>query len=535
MKQQNHEETIMKAFVWSLYSNGEPLEEAKQIATKNVNRFKKTEGDEIREKEGHNDPIGIYVLAKHVAEKYLTSLDGFVKEAESKKTLRDLDKWWQKHQLRASMNLSEHNFNELAIKIMPSLRSKLEGEGDAVCVIPPEDEQAQASGCTDLVVSIDPKGLSVSDNFPKYAEMWRAEMRKADFIPQAEGDLKIIRDNEKKCKDVEGKIDITLQNISEYLEKALQGDPEVKRYTDELISLRKKMQALKEETAAHRKNIAHAPKRYMDDQKKQAVTEHLARVRDAADKLFVGAITKGRNDADAKVRLVASYKGKRTVDTVKQAVEEEADKIIDEMNDMAALCRSNLNMIEMSGRPALFQDKEALMTWEPERLEQEIKLRVQQEELLKAKAQRNPDKLAEWKDTVDDIDNVPKLDNWYKAHWGEVKESLPHEEDQAELLKHCGERKQKLKAEYATSINNPPPHEDPPQGPDGKKGRQKESAPSEAEHQETEEEPEEINLILKFTVFGTVKQAKEIATEVYNLIGENPLLQGEITFRRIRK
>lgn len=539
---QNHKETIMRAFVWSLYSNGETKEEAERLAAKNINLFEKAEGDEIRQAEGHNKPIGTYLLAKHVAEKYLTSLDGFIKEAESKETMLELEDWWQKHQFRASMNLSVADFNEFAMNIMFSLRSKFEreNEDDPITVAEILDEQhGQPETCTDLVVRIDQKQLIISDNFAQYAEAWRAEMRDADFIPTAEVDLKDIRDNEKKCKEVEEAIDAVIDEISFHLEEVGKTDPKIKEYTDRLIDSRKKLRVLKEETIAHRKKISHAPKRYMDDQKKKVVDEQLSRIKDAADQLFVGEIAKVRNDADAKYRLVAAYKSKRTVETIKNAVEEEAGRIIEEMNERAARCRSNLKLIEASGHPALFQDKGSLMTLEPESLEKEIKLRVQQDELLKSKVKRNPEKLAELEATVSEIDNVPHLENWYNAHWGEVKESLPHEEDREELLKFCGEHKQKLKSEYAKSVNSPPPPEEPPQGhgnvhlqPDDKprKYRQKESAPSETEHHEAQvgaeqEEPELISLEMSFSIFGTKKDAKKIANDVYNLIGKNPMLQ----------
>jgi hypothetical protein len=156
------------------------------------------------------------------------------------------------------------------------------------------------------------------------------------------------------------------------------------------------------------------------------------------------------------------------------------------------------------------------MVWEPERLEQVITIRVQKDDLLKAQAVRQPEKLEEWKQKINEIENIPHLDNWYRKHWGEVKKSLPHEEDQAELLKYCGEHKQKLKAEYAKSINNPPLPED-----------------EEPAQQAEVEEPEPIKLQLEFALFCTKGQAKKIGQDVYALIGENPMLQGYITLRKL--
>lgn len=526
MKLQNHEETIMRAYVWSLHANGEAVEEAKQIAKQSINLFKRAEGDEIRAMEGHTDPVPIYTIAKYVAEKYLTSLNDFIKEAESKRTLHDLDMWWKQHQGRVKLNLSEHDFNEFAIKIMPSLRSKFEGEEGAACAILTEDEQVQPEDYTDLIVDIRP-GKMVSSTFPAFSKFWNNALEEAkNFVPQSEDDLKRIREHEKACKNIENK-------ISEVLEKALMGDPKIQSLVEDLKKLGGK-------TRASRLDAGKIASEWMDNQKSKVVTEHLARVKDAADKLFVGEIAKGRDDADVKGRLVASYKGKRTVDTVKQAVEEEAGRIIDEMNDRAARCRSNLEKIEASGRPALFQDQDFLMTLDTETLEQQVTIRIQQDDLLKTQVQRHPQKLANWKATIADIDNVPHLDNWYLKHWDEVKESLPHEKDREELLQYCGERKQALKAEYAKSAaNNPPPPESPQQEQPAShhvayrpaEDRKAEPTPPPTSHQETtgeeEEGPEEINLMLKFTIFGTVEQAKEIAGKVYNLIGENPLLQAD--------
>lgn len=538
---QNYEEIIMMSYVWSLYSSGETKEEAEKIAGQNINRFKKAEGDEIRADEGHNNPIPVEQLAEYVAGKYLTSLDSFIKEAESKETLLELEDWWQKHQNRVSMNLSKDDFSEFAMKTMFSLRSKFDGgsENDPSTVsVINDEEKINKVNCTDLIVDIRP-GEMVSSNFSSFAKFWGDALEEAKkFIPQSEDDLKRIREHEKACRDVENK-------ISEVIEKALMGNPKIQSLVEGLKELGGK-------TRASRIDAGKIASEWMEGQKKQAVEEHLARVKDAADKLFVGEIAKGRNDADTKGRLVASYKGKRTVGTIITAVEEEAGRIIEEMNDLAARCRSNLKLIEESGHPALFQDKENLMTWEQERLEQQIKLRVQQDELLKAKAKRAPEKLAEWKATVSEIDNVPHLDNWYLKHWGEVKESLTHEDDQAELLKFCGEHKQKLKSEYAKSANSPPPPEDPPQGhgdvhfqPDDKQHeeRHEESAPPATDDQGTveeavQEEPELINLEMSFCIFGTRKDAKKIAGDVYNLIGKNPMLQedengNKITLRRI--
>lgn len=128
----NSEEKIKRAYVWDLYSNGETKEEAEEIASQNINRFKKAEGDEIREAEGHSDSVPIEQLAEYISRKYLTSLKVFVAEAKSKRTLYDLETWWQKHQERARMNLTEKEFNELAIKVMPCLFNKKKEGGDAV-------------------------------------------------------------------------------------------------------------------------------------------------------------------------------------------------------------------------------------------------------------------------------------------------------------------------------------------------------------------------------------------------------------------
>lgn len=505
MKPQNHEDTIMRAYVWSLHSNGKTIADAREIARKNINMFNRAEILEIQETEGHSNPISFEKLAEYTANKYLTSFGNFIKEAQSKEDLHDLEAWWQKHQVRISMNISEADFNEFAIETMPALRSKFEDkeqDNSAATVMP---DEVQAEECTDLVVSIDPKQLVINDNFSIYAEQWRAEMRKADFLPQAEEDLKDLRNNEKKCREVEKAIDGVIDELSGHLEEVGKTDPKIKEYTNRLVDNRKKLRVLKEETVAHRKKISHAPKRYMDDQKKQAVEEHFTRVNDTADQLFVGEIAKGRNDVDVKSRLVAAYKGKRTVDTIRTAIEEEADRIIAEMNERASLCRSNLKLIEAAGRPAIFQDKSNLMTLDTEILEQQITIRLQQDD----------------------------------------------------LLQFCGEHKQKLKAEYAKSVNSPPPPEEPQQervhhaanhvSPSPQHEERHEEPPTTTDSQEAEEEaaggavdekPEEIKLALEFTVFGTKEQVKKIANDVFACIRKNPLLQADkdgntIVLRRI--
>lgn len=556
MKQQNHEDTIMRAYVWLLHSNGETKEEAEKIALKEINNFKQAEACSLQGEIGViGGTVHIDQLAEYVAQKYLTSLDGLVAEATSKKTLHGLEAWWQKHQKRCSMNLSEEEFNELAIKVMPRLFTKKKEGGDAVT---PESEPVHElqQDCTALVVDINPKELAINDNFSIYAAAWREEMRKADFIPQDEAALKVIRANEKKCKEVEGTIDDILGEISAHLEEVGRTDPRVKAYTDKLVDNRAKLNTLKQETAAHRKNIAHAPKRYMNDQKDKAVKEHHARVKDAADQLFVGEIAKGRNDAGTRDRLVAAYKGKRTVPTIQSAVEEEAARIIEEMNDRAALCRSNLELIAASGRPALFQDQKTLMTWNQENLEQEITIRVQKDDLLKAQAVRKPEKLEEWKSKVNEIGNIPYLKNWYVAHRPEIESDLPHDDDRAAFIEHCGARKQQLSVEFAKSMNTPPPPESDNSAKSASTGphqcddepcknnnapagahRQDEEREEDSEelrtHQSEDGSPKPIKLQLEFELFCTSEQAKKIGKDVYAMIGKNPMLQGDITLRRI--
>lgn len=449
----NHEEVIMEAFVRMLTRAGET--EPEKVARKNINNFKRDHVIQFRE--SSSIPVGESVsraqLAQYVSEKYpVYDLEHYKKEAGSKKNQYDLDMWWSKFQERAHRDLnSDDDFTALA-KHVALLRTRLRVTEEAATEAPQATKE--------LVIDIKPGELAVNDNFRAFADEWRREMQQADFIPQAEGDLKVIRANEKKCKEVEEKINSTLQEIAKHLELALKGDPEVKKYTDRLLSLREEMQALYDETRKHRINASKMPKKWLDDQKTAAVTEHLERVNALGSLLFGGEILCGRNDTDARARLIAAHKGRRTVETIFTAVEAEADLIISEMEARAKLCHSNLKLIEESGRPALFQDKVTLMVWDPEKLQQEIKLRVQQEALLKAQAKRNPEKLAEWKHTLDQIDNVPHLENWYNAHWAEVKASMPHEEDQNELLTHRGTRMQQLKRDFAKAMNEPPPPED---------------------------------------------------------------------------
>lgn len=454
------EKTILRAYICSLMSSGIKKSEAEHLAKNNLGLFKEAEAAKIQTTDGYNYPVPNDMLAKYVSEKYLTPLSSFIEDAKSKRTLQDLDVWWQKHQNRASMNLSEGDFNELAIHIIPSLRAGFVEEP----TLPTEEtSHAQEDApqiCTDLVIDINPDKLSVNDNFLQFAEHWRLEMQKADFVPQAEDDLKDIRGNIKKCQVVEAQIDDALQRLSEYLELALKGDPEVKKYTDYLLDRRNKMQLLREETRSHRLNIANIPKKWLNNQKAAAVTEHLELVNTRAEQLFYGKIISGRNDADARARLIAAYKNKRTVGSIVAAVESEADLIISEMESRAELCRQNLERIEGSGRPALFQDWKSLMIWEPELLEQQIRLRIQTEDLEKARAKRCPEKLAEWKAIVDGITNIPNLESWFPAHKDEINQTMPHEDDRDELIQHCGARKQHLKVEFAKKMAPPPPDEE---------------------------------------------------------------------------
>lgn len=426
----NHEEMIQKAYLCQLVSMDTGKEDAEDIVEKHINDliglndFKRDEVIKYNLAHGTSGPVDTVDLAWYVTGKYLSPLSSFIEDAKNKKTLHEP-------------------------------------------VPEAETEPAQETGtetCTDLIIDVRPGELAVIDNFQLFSESWREEMRKADFIPQAEGDLQVIRANEKKCKEIEKKIDESLQGIASYLDKALEGDPDAKRYTDNLMNLRKRLQSLKEETAAHRKNIAKMPTKWMNDQKAAAVSEHLRRVEHYANDIFVGPVAKTKDTTDVKSRLTAAYKNKRTVETVFAAVKEEADLIMSEMQERVARCNANLKLIADTGYPSLFQDRETLMVWDTGMLEQQIKIRVQNAELEKARAVRKPEELARWKRTVDGIKNIPHLENWFSAHWDEIKKSMPHEDDQAELIEYCGVRKQQLKQKHAKSVNEPPPPGDEPVG-----------------------------------------------------------------------
>lgn len=462
----NHEDTILRAYICSLVSSGMATEEAKELASKHVNQFKRAEIVAFKEEGGIDGSVLVEKLAEYVAGKYLSPLSSFIEEAKSKKTLHELDVWWQKHQHRAHLNLSEAEFNDLAMKSMPELRanfsdSEPEQAGKEVSSAPAQEETAGAR--TDLIIDVRPDDLSVVDNLSEYASLWVNKLKRTKaLVPQTESDLKVFRDVEKECKDVEKKLDDFLKLVVKYLEDALKGDPEAEKYANKLIEKRETLEKLREETRRYRLDISKVPKEWLNEKKAAAVKEHLQQVENFANGLFIGSIEKAKDTSDVKNRLTAAYKSKRTVETVFSAVETEADLIVSEMQERAARCNANLKLIAESGCPTLFQDQDSLMLWETDRLEQEIKLRLQADDLAKARAVRMPEELARWKRTIDGITTIPHLDNWYHAHWAEVKKSMPHEDDKAELLEYCGVRKNQLAQEYARSVNEPPPPDDDP-------------------------------------------------------------------------
>ena len=294
--------------------------------------------------------------------------------------------------------------------------------------------------CVDLVVIVSQAAVTQS-TVDRYAAYWRGVIAGLPQQPETEEDFLAARDFAKAAPDEE-------RRIKEALNSILQGSPEI-------AEIVRTLQEMEVSLRSARLRCSKAVDAETEYRKTQILDDgtRLVRMRDA--ELFGGPLA-AVSLPDPTERLYNAGKGKRTLETYGEAVRTEAETIITERTALAALCRTNLDLINAADLPAVSAVAESLMQRPTTEVQGVIAQRRAEAEAaaLKKQAvvQRNPERLAANKADIELVSNLYHLDNWRRKHKARVETELPHPDDQAELWQFFGSHYARVES------RNKPPH-----------------------------------------------------------------------------
>ncbi len=294
--------------------------------------------------------------------------------------------------------------------------------------------------CVDLVVIVSQAAVAQS-TVDRYAAYWRGVIAALPQQPETEDDFLAARDFAKAAPEEE-------RRIKEALNSILQGSPEI-------AEIVRTLQELEASLRTSRLRCSKAVDAETEYRKTQILDERARMVKMRDAELFSGPLA-AVSLPDPAERLRNAGKGKRTFETYGEAVYTEADLIISERTALATLCRTNLDLINAAGLPAVSAVAESLMTKPAAEVQAVIAQRQAEAEAAEARKQatlqRNPERLTVNKADIERISNLFHLDNWRRKHKARVEAELPHPDDQAELWQFFG-------AHYArVESRNKPPH-----------------------------------------------------------------------------
>lgn len=289
---------------------------------------------------------------------------------------------------------------------------------------------------------------------------YAAEWRKAfNLIPQDLGsseNLALAKKFGPTAKQHEAAIAATLTEIKARRIEIMRPAPDKLAVAETLDRAEKVLDELLAEIKKTRLDTEKRVEGEMERRKSEAVESSLQRIRAASAELFSGPLSIVTLQYPAE-RLRNAGKGKKTPETYIAAVHAEAEVIIAERTALAALCRTNLDLINAADLPAVSAVAESLMQRSTAEVQGIIARRRAEAELAAVKKQatlqREPDKLSAFKKDIDLIDHAAHLDRWKQKRLREgIDTYLSHPDDKAELWAHWGERRSIIES------RNKPPH-----------------------------------------------------------------------------
>lgn len=288
---------------------------------------------------------------------------------------------------------------------------------------------------------------------------YAAEWRKAfSLIPQDLGpseNLALAKKFSPTAKQHEAAITATLAEIKARRIEIMRPAPDKLAVAETLDRAEKVLDGLLAEIKAARKDTEDRVKDEMERRKLDAVNSSLLRIGAATTELFLGPLLSVPLHNPAE-RLRNAGKGKKTPETCIAAIHAEADLIIAERTALAALCVTNLDLINAADLPAVSAETDRLLPRPTAEVQAVIAQRQAEAAAVQAKkqaaVQHNPDRLDVNKADIERINNLFHLDNWRRKHKARVEAELPHPDDQADLWQFFG-------AHYArVESRNKPPH-----------------------------------------------------------------------------
>lgn len=296
---------------------------------------------------------------------------------------------------------------------------------------------------------------------------YAAEWRKAfGLIPQDLGpseNLALARKFGPTAKQHEVAITATLAEIKARRIEIMRPAPDKLAVAETLDRAEKVLDELLMEIKKTRLDTEKRVEGEMERRKLDTVNAALQRIGAASAELFFGPLSAVPLQGPTE-RLRNAGKGKKTPETCIAAINAEAEVIIAERTALAAICSTNLDLINAADLPAVSAETVRLLPLPTDYVQGLIAQRRAEAELAAAKkqsaVQREPEKLAVLKAEVQKMVNLYHMSNWQRKH----KNDLAHPDDQAELWQFFGAHYDRVES------RNKPPHpadayQAAPQGP----------------------------------------------------------------------
>lgn len=327
---------------------------------------------------------------------------------------------------------------------------EITGQGQVdVIDIPLIGEQEPAGGF--LLAECPINEIERFDVVQGYAAEWRKAF---SLIPQDLGqaeNLALAKKFAPTAKQHEAAITATITEIRSRRIEIMRPAPDKLAVAETLDRAEKVLDGLLTEIRKTRLDTEKRVEGEMERRKLEAVNSSLLRIGAAKEELFSGPLSVVPLQDPAE-RLSNAGKGKKTPETCIAAIHAEADLIIAERTALAALCRTNIDLINAANLPAVAAETDRLLPKPTAEVQAVIARRQAEADAAETKkqaaVQREPEKLAALKAEVQKMANLHHMSNWERKH----KSDIAHPDDQAELWRFFGEHYARVES------RNKPPH-----------------------------------------------------------------------------
>lgn len=280
----------------------------------------------------------------------------------------------------------------------------------------------------DLVVTVS-KAAVTQSTVDRYTAHWRGVIAGLPQQPETEEDFIAARDFAKSAPEEE-------RRIKEAVNSILQGSPEIA----EIVRTLQDLEASLRSSRLRCSKAVDAETKYRKTQILDKMAK-IVRTRDA--ELFTGPLSAVVLPNPVE-RLRNAGKKKRTIETYSEAVCAEAEMISAERTALAALCSTNLDLINAADLPAVSAVAESLMqrpTTEVQAVIAQRRAEADAAEMKKqAAVQREPEKLDAIKEDIEQNGNLWHLERWRREHKARVEAELSHPADTQQPTSQVTER-----------------------------------------------------------------------------------------------